>query len=151
MREAPVSETSPAVPTTDIPEEKVISFDEGIPGFSSSRRFVLVDPAPDSAFQLLQSVDTPDVAMIVTVPWLFFPDYAPEISEMEQQSLAVERPEDAIIFCSVLLSPDDKDTVYVNLMGPFVVNPQTRRGCQLVLADSGYPLRAPVKLPESSA
>ena len=151
MREAPVSETSPAVPTTDIPEEKVISFDDGIPGFPSSRRFVLVDLVPDSAFQLLQSVDTPDVSMIVTVPWLFFPDYAPELSDVEQQSLAVERPEDAVVFCSVLLSPDDKDTVYVNLMGPFVVNPKTRRGCQLVLADSGYPLRAPVKLPASSA
>src|SRR5437660_11782894 len=93
MREAPVSETSPAVATTDIPEEKVISFDEGIPGFSSSRRFVLVDAAPDSAFQLLQSVDTPDVSMIVTVPWLFFPDYAPEIPEVEQHSLAEERPD----------------------------------------------------------
>jgi flagellar assembly factor FliW len=47
----------------------------------------------------------------------------------------------------VVLTPEDKDTVFVNLMGPFVVNPNTRRGCQFVLAGSGYPLRAPVKLP----
>ena len=141
----------PSDAPADVPEEKVISFDDGIPGFPSSRRFVLVDLVPDSAFKLLQSVDTPDVSMIVTVPWLFFPDYAPELSDVEQQSLAVDRPEDAVVFCSVLLPQDDKDTVYVNLMGPFVVNPRTRRGCQLVLADSGYPLRAPVKLPESSA
>jgi flagellar assembly factor FliW len=48
----------------------------------------------------------------------------------------------------VVLTPDDKETVFVNLMGPFVVNPKTRRGCQFVLAGSGYPLRAPVKLPK---
>ena len=148
MREAPVSEASAPVPTDGIPEEKVISFDEGIPGFSSSRRFVLVDAAPDSAFQLLQSVDTPDVSMIVTVPWLFFPDYAPELSDLEQASLGIAGPEDVALFCSVVLTPDDRDTVFVNLMGPFVVNPNTRRGCQFVLAGSGYPLRAPVKLPK---
>jgi flagellar assembly factor FliW len=135
----------------DIPEDKVILFDEGIPGLPDCHRFVILDLAPDSAFQVLQSVDSPEVSMIVTVPWLFFPDYAPELSDMEQASLAIGGPEDVALFCSVVLMPEEKDTVYVNLMGPFVVNPGTRRGCQFVLAGSGYPLRAPVKLPEAPA
>ena len=133
----------------DMPEDKVILFDEGIPGLPECHRFVLLDLAPDSAFQVLQSVDSPEVSMIVTVPWLFFPDYAPELSDVEQASLAIGGPEDVALFCSVVLMPEEKDTVYVNLMGPFVVNPGTRRGCQFVLAGSGYPLRAPVKLPEA--
>ena len=137
--------------TDEIPEDKVILFDEGIPGLPDCRRFVLLDLAPDSAFQVLQSVDSPEVSMIVTVPWLFFPDYAPELSDVEQASLAIGGPEDVALFCSVVLTPDEKDTVFVNLMGPFVVNPGTRRGCQFVLAGSGYPLRAPVKLPEVPA
>ncbi|MEA2592881.1 MAG: flagellar assembly factor FliW [Actinomycetota bacterium] len=136
------------IDTEEMPENKVILFDEGIPGLPECHRFVLLDLAPDSAFQVLQSVDSPEVSMIVTVPWLFFPDYAPELSDVEQASLAIGGPEDVALFCSVVLTPDDKDTVFVNLMGPFVVNPGTRRGCQFVLAGSGYPLRAPVKLPE---
>jgi flagellar assembly factor FliW len=139
------------IDTEEIPEDKVILFDEGIPGLPDCRRFVILDLAPDSAFQVLQSVDSPEISMIVTVPWLFFPDYAPELSDLEQASLAIGGPEDVALFCSVVLMPDEKDTVYVNLMGPFVVNPGTRRGCQFVLAGSGYPLRAPVKLPEAPA
>ena len=139
------------IDTEEMPENKVILFDEGIPGLPDCHRFVLLDLAPDSAFQVLQSVDSPEVSMIVTVPWLFFPDYAPELSDLEQASLAIGGPEDVALFCSVVLMPDEKDTVYVNLMGPFVVNPGTRRGCQFVLAGSGYPLRAPVKLPEAPA
>jgi len=137
--------------TGEIPEDKVILFDEGIPGLPDCHRFVLLDLAPDSAFQVLQSVDSPEVSMIVTVPWLFFPDYAPELSDTEQASLGIGGPEDVALFCSVVLTPDEKDTVFVNLMGPFVVNPGTRRGFQFVLAGSGYPLRAPVKLPEVPA
>ena len=139
------------IETDEIPEDKVILFDEGIPGLPECHRFVILDLAPDSAFQVLQSVDTPEVSMIVTVPWLFFPDYAPELSDMEQASLGIDGPEDVALFCSVVLAPDEKDTVFVNLMGPFVVNPNTRRGSQFVLATSGYPLRAPVKLPEVPA
>ena len=139
------------IDTEEIPEDKVILFDEGIPGLPDCRRFVILDLAPDSAFQVLQSVDSPEVSMIVTVPWLFFPDYAPELSDLEQASLGIDGPEDVALFCSVVLMPDEKDTVFVNLMGPFVVNPSTRRGSQFVLASSGYPLRAPVKLPEVPA
>src|SRR3981081_4860531 len=109
--------------TDEIPEDKVILFDEGIPGLPDCRRFVILDLAPDSAFQVLQSVDTPEVSMIVTVPWLFFPDYAPELSDMEQASLGIDGPADVALFCSVVLLPDEEDTVDVNLLGPVVGNP----------------------------
>lgn len=133
------------------PEDKVIVFEDGIPGFSTCRRFVLVDLAPDSAFQTLQSVDDPDIRMIVTVPWLFFPEYSLELSEMEERSLEVQSPEDVVVLCTVVLVPEERSRVFLNLMGPFVVNARTRRGCQLVLAGSGYELRAPVTLPEVPA
>jgi flagellar assembly factor FliW len=129
----------------DVGEESVLRFEEGIPGFPASRRFALVNVAEDSAFQLLQSLDEPDVAMIVTVPWLFFPDYAPELSELERTELELEGKEDVVIFSAVTLDAESS-TVHLNLLGPFVVNAKTRRGRQVVLADSGYPVRASAKL-----
>lgn len=126
-------------------EGHVLHFDDGIPGFPASKRFALVEVAEGSVFQFLQSLDEPEVGMVVAVPWLFFPDYAPELSEIELQELGIERPEDAIIFCAVTLDADES-VIFFNLLGPFVVNARTRRGRQIVLADSGYPVRAPVRL-----
>lgn len=122
-----------------------IRFPEGIPGFGRLRTFEVVSLEEGSAFQLLQSVDDPDVSMVVVVPWLFFPDYEFELPEDEQRRLAIDRPEDAVVFSPVTLDAEER-TVYVNLVGPFVVNPETREGRQVVLADSDHPLRAPVPL-----
>jgi flagellar assembly factor FliW len=129
----------------DVEEQNAILFEDGIPGFAGSRRFALVNVAEDSAFQLLQSLDEPDVAMIVTVPWLFFPDYAPELSELERAELELESAEDAVIFSAVTLNAEES-TISLNLLGPFVVNVRTRRGRQVVLSDSDYPVRAVAKV-----
>jgi flagellar assembly factor FliW len=129
----------------EVSEGDVLHFEDGIPGFAGSTRFALLNVSEDSAFQLLQSLDEPDVAMIVTVPWLFFPDYAPELSELERQELELDAKEDAVIFSAVTLDADH-GAVYLNLLGPFVVNVRTHRGRQVVLADSGYPVRAEARL-----
>jgi flagellar assembly factor FliW len=120
-------------------------FDEGIPGFPGLHRFALVDVVEEGAFQELRSLEDPDVSMIVCVPWIFFPDYAPVLSDDDRGQLEIEDPDDAVVFCPVTLD-EGRERVYVNLFGPFVVNAATRRGRQLVLTESGYPLRAPLEL-----
>lgn len=123
----------------------VLHFRDGIPGFPDSRRFMLVDLAEDSAFQILQSLDEEHVSMVVSVPWLFFPDYAPDLTDADRADLGIDSPEDVVIFCPVTLEAES-DTVYVNLLGPFVVNPATQEGRQIALADTSMPVRAPVHL-----
>ena len=130
--------------TTDV-DDRVLTFEEGIPGFPRLREFVLVELGGEGLFRELRSVEEPEVAMIVCVPWSFFPGYAPELSDDEQADLGLERPDDAVVFCPVTLDAAN-DRVYVNLLGPFVVNTATRRGRQLVLTDSGYPVRAELEL-----
>jgi flagellar assembly factor FliW len=125
--------------------EEVITFPDGIPGFPGCHRFALVDLAEDSAFQLLQSLDDPGVSMVVSVPWLFFPQYAPELDESDQRDLDIRQPEDAAVFCPVTLDAEE-ETVYVNLLGPFIVNVRNRTGRQVVLSDPDLPVRAPVPL-----
>lgn len=122
-----------------------LRFADGIPGFGQLRRFQLLSLGDDSAFQLLQSSEDPDVSMVVVVPWLFFPDYEIDLPEEERERLAIDRPEDAVVFSPVTLAAEER-TVYVNLVGPFVVNPTTGEGRQIVLTDSDHPLRAPVPL-----
>lgn len=142
--DSPAAEDSADVGVEEL-EASAITFADGIPGFPEARRFALVSHVEDAAFQLLQCIDQPEVALIVTVPWLFFSDYEPQLSELEAQLLQIERPEDAVVFCPVSLDAAE-DLVHVNLLGPFVVNAERRIGRQLVLVDSDYPTRAPVDL-----
>lgn len=122
-------------------EPAVIVFPDGIPGFPTHRRFVLVNFADDSVFQMMQSVDDPDISMVVASPWDFFPDYAPELSEIEQRDLGIEQATDAVVFCPVTITGTD---LSMNLVGPFVVNQNTREGRQVVLVDDTYAIRTPI-------
>jgi flagellar assembly factor FliW len=127
-------------------DSNVIHFRDGIPGFPDSRRYALVQLGEgESAFQMLQSLDEPDVSLIVTVPWMFFPDYDFELSELEQRELGITSPEETVVFCPVTLDAE-QNRVYVNLLGPFVVNTSNRQARQVVLADSDLPVRAPIDL-----
>jgi flagellar assembly factor FliW len=128
-----------------IDDAKVVTFTEPIAGFPQARQFVLSDLDPDGTFQLLQNLEDPELSLVVCLPWMFFPEYAPEIDEEIQTELDLSEPEDAIVFCSVTVEPDD-EALYLNLLGPFVVNARTRRGRQVVQTDLSLPVRASVPL-----
>ena len=128
-------------------EDEILHIERGIPGLTDSERFLLSDlgEGAESAFQLLTSVDDEDVSIIVAIPWLFFPDYTPELPEAESESLGISDPEQAVVFCPVTLDAEH-DQIHLNLLGPFIVNATSRRGRQVVLADSEWPVRAAVDL-----
>ena len=132
-------------PGDEILQEKLVHFLDGIPGFPNLERFVVIELRDDGAFQQLQSVDDPEISMIVTVPWLFFPDYAPILSDAEQEELELESADDAVVFVPVSFDADTRQAS-LNLLGPFVVNAKTRKGRQVVLTGSEYSVRAPIDL-----
>ena len=131
--------------TDSTQDPKTLHFRDGIPGFPEATEFMLVDVVDDGAFQVLQNAQDPDISMIVCVPWLFFPDYAPEISTIDQLGLGIDAPEDAVVFVPVTIDSENQ-RVHLNLVGPFIVNARTREGRQVVLAETEYPLRATVEL-----
>lgn len=132
--------------TTQAPDhaEGAVAFDDGIPGFPASMRFRLVSTGDDSAFQVLESLDEDDVALLVTQPWLFFPEYAPDVPERDRERLGLSVAEDATLFCAVTVD-GERRTAWVNLRAPFVVNLHSRRGRQVVL-EQDEPLRAPLPI-----
>lgn len=141
-----MNETALSVAAPDeVTEDKVLHFRDGLPGFPRSNRFVLLDLAEDGAFQILQSLDEADVSFVVTVPWLFFPDYDFELSELEQRELGITQPEETVVFSPVTLDAEHQ-TIYLNLLGPIVLNASNREGRQVVLVDSDLPVRAAVEL-----
>lgn len=126
--------------------EKALHFPDGLPGLPELEHFVIVELREDGAFQQLQSLDDVDVSMIICVPWLFFPDYAPVLSDIEQAELGLETADDAILFVPVAIDPESRQ-VFLNLLGPFVVNTKTKVGRQLVLTGTDYTTRTLIELP----
>lgn len=158
MRTNVTTTTARAVPTDHIDDQSdapaaspepptgAIVLDRGIPGLTTATDFTLEQLGDDDgAFQLLSATSDPAVALIVAVPWIFFPDYAPELGAADEAALGLDSPDEAIVFCPVTLDSENQ-VIYLNLLGPFVLNLTTRRGRQVVLADSDWPVRAPVKM-----
>ena len=127
----------------EVDEEKFLQFPDGLPGFPGSQRFTLVPVPENDVFLWLQSVDDPALAFLCTVPWPFFPDYEPELPDVDQDALAIADAADAMVLCMLTVRREER-SVTANLLGPLVINQRTRTGRQVVLADSDYPLRAPL-------
>jgi len=124
--------------SVDIDESKILSFDDGLLGFPDISRFAVVDAGDDGTYFWLQAVDDPQLAFLVAVPWAFFPDYAPVLSDADQHALSLTDADDATLFCLLTITDDG---VTANLLGPLVVNTATRQGRQVVLGDSDYSTR----------
>jgi flagellar assembly factor FliW len=131
------------VTTGDADDLQILDFPDGIPGFASAHRFALTDITDDGTFQLLTCVDRQELSVVVASPWLFFPDYAPDLPEGDRSVLGIDDPADAVVFCTVI-AEDDEDRLVLNLRAPFVANARSRAARQVILADEDLPLRAPV-------
>lgn len=124
--------------TLNIAEDRVITFAKGLLGFSSQKRYCLLEPGEDSAFFWLQSLDEPSLAFVVTDPALFVPEYSVPIRPEQMEELALARLEDAQVF--VIVNKVDQ-SLTGNLQGPLVINTLTRSGEQLVLAEKRWNTR----------
>jgi flagellar assembly factor FliW len=140
--------TSVVVPTErfgdlEITDDRVLSFPDALPGFAEAHRFVLVEVPDSDVYFWLQSVDDPALAFLCAIPWGFFPDYAPEVPDEDQEALALTREEDAMVLCMLTVHREEQ-SITANLLGPVVVNMQTRVGRQVVLYSDEYPVQAPL-------
>ncbi|WAA12024.1 flagellar assembly protein FliW [Fervidibacillus halotolerans] len=123
-----------------IDEKKIITFEKGIPGFPRENQFVLLPLTEDELYQVMQSVQTANVAFVVTIPFLFFPDYEFDLDDGVVEQLEVERPEDVqVLTILTVREPFEKTTA--NLQAPIVINWKNKKGKQVILNDDTYSVR----------
>jgi flagellar assembly factor FliW len=127
----------------EIEPDRLIEFPDGILGFPESRRFAMLDANDSGLYFWLQCVEDPALAFLSVIPWEFFPDYAVDLSDEIERSLAVAAESDVLVLSLVTVQADTRELT-ANLLGPLVINVVAKRGCQLVLADSGFSVRAPL-------
>lgn len=124
----------------EIDPESILVAPRGLIGFPSAQRFVLIEHAPGTPFQWLQSLDDASLAFVVTDPHLFFPDYELEIPDSEAERLGIREPEEARILTTITIRRAACE-VTANLLGPLVIGLLSRRIAQLVLDGDRYSTR----------
>jgi flagellar assembly factor FliW len=124
----------------EIDTETIISFPNGILGFPTERRYVLLDPKRDSALKWMQSVDNPELAFVVTDPLLFKPDYEVNVFQADLEDIEVEDATDVAQLVIVTV-PRDPGKMTANMKGPLLVNLKNRKAKQIVLDDPNYDLK----------
>ena len=124
--------------TVEVDENRIIAFQSGLLGFSPYKRFTLLQPDDDGVFLWLQSVESTELAFVVTDPSLWIRDYEATIRRDQMEELGLARLDDAQIF--VIINRYDR-TLTANLQGPLIVNVQNREAMQLVLAEKRWSTR----------
>jgi flagellar assembly factor FliW len=120
-----------------------LMFPGGLVGCADWKRFVLIsDEATPLQLAYMQSLDDPNIALVVTNPSQLDPNYAAPLSLEDRADLGLADDTQPLVYCTLTVRGDGWLTA--NLLGPLVVNPLTGTGKQLVLVDSGYSTQFPV-------
>lgn len=125
-----------AAPVTGATDPSIV-FPYGLVGCENWKRFVLlVDDEEDLPVAVLRCLDDPDVSLMVTDPALALPTYEVNLTAEDRADIGLGNDEQPSIYCTLSITPEG--WVTANLLGPLAVNPRTRRGKQLVQAETLY-------------
>ena len=127
----------------EIADDKIITFDKGIIGFPELKRFTMLhdeEKGSSVGIRYLQSLEEPGFAMPVMDPLLVNPQYDPEVDDELLTGVGNLTPENILVMVTVTV-PADLTKMTVNLQGPFVINVEERKACQIILEGDKYPVK----------
>ena len=111
-----------------IDEENILEFRDGLAGFEEYKRFIIVSDKELYPIFWLVSIDEPSLEFPIVNPFLFIPDYNPDIELKD---------EGETIFAIVTLRKEIEKTT-INLKGPLVIDINLKKGRQVILNDESY-------------
>jgi flagellar assembly factor FliW len=126
-----------------VSEEDVLSFPEGLLGFSDLDRFVLLDDPNDEIFAWLQSCEEPSIAFPILEPELFSENFTLSLSKSDLKALDSEEVKGLRPFCIITI-PEDPTMMTANLKAPIIINVAKKMGRQCVLQDNKLEIREPI-------
>ncbi len=127
----------------EVPEDTIINFKEGLPGFPQIHRFAILELEDLKPFQYLQALDDPPIALFVINPFAIDPTYEFRLTESDMEDVNSKNSKELAVY-SVATIPDDPSQATINLMAPIVINDRDRCGKQIILHESKYSVRHPL-------
>src|SRR5690554_5491713 len=99
-----------------IDEEKIITFENGIPGFENLKKFVIIILQQTHPFLWLQSVEE-DISLPMMSPFEIDEQYSPTIDDLELKTLKVNDEKDVLVLV-VCVIPQDVSKMTANMVAP---------------------------------
>ncbi len=127
-----------------IQEDKVITFPRGILGFAKNKQYILFPHSEGSPFFWLQSMEDGDLAFVVMNPQVVKADYSIDIDENILGELDVKEQAELEVVCIVTIPRNDPRRMTINLLGPIIINTQSRCAVQVICDSQSYSHRHPV-------
>lgn len=130
----------------EVADDKVLTFDNGIIGFPELKHFTLLhdeEKGTSAGIRFLQSIEEPTFALPVMDPLLVKADYDPQVNDELLAGVGELTPENILVLVTVTV-PADLTKMTVNLQGPFVINVDERKACQIVAEGNEYPVKFPI-------
>ena len=126
-----------------ISENDLITFSEGLLGFSDLRKFVLLDDPHDEIFAWLQSCEKAAIAFPILEPELFTSSYNLKLSKHDLEVLKMASSDRHRIF-SIITIPADVTQMTANLKAPVVINVKDRLAKQIVAQENDFQIKFPI-------
>lgn len=124
----------------EVPADAVIEFPDGLIGVGG-RRFALLTREESGSFKWLQETEREDLALPVTDPFAFFPDYEVVLADAEAERIGITDPAAADVLVVVRAAADPSE-LSANLLAPILVSRGV--GHQVMNEAPEAPLRAPL-------
>ena len=122
----------------EVDETKIVHFKDGIPAFEDEHEFVILPYEEESPYYFMQSLKSPDLAFLLTIPFLFFKDYSFELDDATIEELGIENQDDVFYYSMITIPNGSIRYMTANLVAPIVLNSENMRAKQVVLANSNY-------------
>ncbi len=125
--------------TVEYTQEEIITFEKGILAFEDEKEY-LVLRNQETEFYYLQSISNPENTFIIVDLKDVMPSYDPEV-DVDQLADLGNIDNNLCVFNMCTLK-DSLEEMTVNLLGPVVINMDTKKGKQVVVAkDNGYTVK----------
>ncbi len=132
--------------TIDVDDSKVVEFPDGILGFPELKKFALMyDNEKNTAGGLNFMVSLDETAfMMPVVPALVVePGYSPRFTD-DIEAVIDKLTEDNALVLVTMTIPSDVTRMTVNLNAPIVINTESKKGIQSVVANDEYDVKYPI-------
>jgi flagellar assembly factor FliW len=122
----------------EVEEDLIITLPQGMIGFEDCHRFVVLNHDENSPFRWLQALDDGAVVFPVLEPGALSLRYAPTISDSDAQELELTPDTPKLVFVVATVPRGNPQGLTINLLGPVVINAETRVGKQVIVLDEEY-------------
>ena len=122
----------------EVDEKKIVHFKNGIPAFEDEHEFIILPYEEESPYYFMQSLNSPDLAFLLTIPFLFFPEYTFEIDDESVKELDIKNQENVFYYSMITIPNGSIRYMTANLVAPIVLNADNMQAKQVVLEKSNY-------------